>query len=179
MSLFSIGHSTRDFEDLVDLAKKWGVDTIADVRSFPGSRRYPHFNIEKLRITLPENKIEYLHFKDLGGRRKDKDPNGNFAGWTEDGFRYYAAYAYNSNEFASAFQSLVSLSKTKNVAMMCSEAVWWRCHRRIITDYAIANGTPVNHILSLSKCDPAKITPFASVKIKEDQISNILYPTNK
>lgn len=176
MSLFSIGHSTRSLDELVGLAKKWNVAMIADVRSFPGSRRYPHFNIERLKISLPENEIGYSHFKDLGGRRKDKDPNGDFGGWTEDSFRYYAAYAYNSDEFAAAFQSLISLSETKNVAMMCSEAVWWRCHRRIITDYAIANGINVNHILSLSKCDPAKITPFASIKIREGRMNNVLYP---
>lgn len=174
MALFSIGHSTRSLDNFIDLCRKWNVDTIADVRSFPGSKRYPHFNIENLRQSLPDVGIKYLHFKELGGRRKNKDDEGNFAAWTEDGFRYYAAYAYSSNEFEIELQSLLSLAKSQNVAMMCSEAVWWRCHRRILTDYAIVNHTDVNHILSLKKCDVAKITPFADSVIVSGK-NRILY----
>lgn len=174
MALFTIGHSTRSLEDFIDLAKKWNVDTIADVRSFPGSKRYPHFNIENLKISLPNNHLNYLHFKDLGGRRKSKDENNLHSAWTEDGFRYYAAYAYSSNEFELTLKSLLDQSKVNNIAMMCSEAVWWRCHRRIITDYAIVNGVTVNHIMSLNKCDIAKITPFAKPVLLKS--SKITYP---
>src|SRR5579862_9244288 len=135
MQVFTIGHSTRALADFIAALQAAGVDAVADIRRFPKSRRYPHFNDENLAPALAEAGIAYRHFPALGGRRShraDSAPSRNLL-WREPAFRNYADYAETS-EFREAFAELTALAKTHRVAIMCAEAVWWRCHRRIVAD---------------------------------------------
>ena len=163
MTVFTIGHSTRSIEDFLAMLRGAGVDCIADVRRFPFSRRHPQFNGEALAEALAAAGIGYRHFPALGGRR------GARAGgesphtlWREPGFRNYADYA-ETGEFRTAFEALLRLARERRLAVMCAEAVWWRCHRRIITDYLIAAGLEVRHILD-GKIETAALTPDATVR---------------
>jgi len=161
-TVFTIGHSTRTLEEFIAALKAARVDTLVDVRRFPHSRRHPHFNQEKLAPALEEVGIAYRHFPALGGRRssrKDGQPSPHLL-WREPAFRNFADYAETA-EFRAAFDALVVLAKGGQVAIMCAEAVWWRCHRRIIADYLIAAGFPVVHIFDAAKREPASLTPGA------------------
>ena len=164
MSVFTIGHSTRPIADFIALLAGAGVDCLADVRRFPGSRRQPQFNGEALARSLAAAGIEYRHFPALGGRRGDRA--GNEASphtlWREPGFRNYADHA-ETPEFRAAFAALLRLAQQRRLAIMCAEAVWWRCHRRIIADYLLAAGIAVAHILD-GRIEPARLTPEAVVR---------------
>jgi uncharacterized protein (DUF488 family) len=165
MTVFTIGHSTRDIDSFIASLKAAGVEMIADVRRFPKSRRYPHFNDENLAPALAAVGIGYRHFPILGGRRgkpKDKALSPHTL-WREEAFRNYADYA-DTTEFRIAFDELVQLAREQRVAIMCAEAVWWRCHRRIVTDYLIAAGFPVEHIFDARKREPAKLTDGAVLR---------------
>ena len=158
--LFTIGHSTRTLEDFIALLRESKIEMLVDVRAFPRSRRQPQFNIDTLPDALTEAGIGYRHIQALGGRRpKSKEPSPNGL-WRESGFRNYADYALTP-PFHRAFEALVTLSQQQRSTVMCAEAVWWRCHRRIITDYAIARGIPVKHIMGPGDVDAASITPGA------------------
>ncbi|MGO8918267.1 MAG: DUF488 family protein [Stellaceae bacterium] len=163
MTVFTIGHSTRSIEAFIALLDGPGVECVADVRRFPFSRRHPQFNGEALARALDAAGIAYRHFPALGGRR------GASAGsapsphtlWREPAFRNYADYA-ETPDFRAAFAALSQLAQQRPLAVMCAEAVWWRCHRRIIADYLIAAGFEVAHILD-HKIEPARLTPQATV----------------
>ena|SRR5215469_10226994 len=162
MTVFTIGHSTRDMPNFIAALKAAGVDTIADIRRFPMSRRHPHFNRDNLEPALAEAGIAYRHFPALGGRRAARG-DGKASPhrlWREAAFRNFADYA-ETPEFRDAFAALVLLAKAGHPAIMCAEAVWWRCHRRIVADYLIAAGLPVEHIFDEKKREPAKLTPGA------------------
>ncbi|HXY99885.1 MAG TPA: DUF488 domain-containing protein [Stellaceae bacterium] len=161
MTVFTIGHSTRPIEDFIVLLTDAGVDCIADVRRFPGSRRHPQFNAEALARALEAAGIAYRHFPALGGRRGAGSGPSPHTLWREAAFRNYADYA-GTPEFRAAFAALLRLSGERVVAAMCAEAVWWRCHRRIIADYLIAAGEEVRHILD-GKIEPARLTPDATL----------------
>jgi uncharacterized protein (DUF488 family) len=166
VTIFTIGHSTRTLEHLVVALAAAGVDGIADVRRFPRSRRHPHFNIESLAQALPASGIAYRHFEALGGRRtsaKDAAAPSHNDLWREAPFRAYADYAETA-EFSAALAALRDLAKEKTVAIMCAEAVWWRCHRRIVADYLLAQGEDVVHILDKGKLEPARLTEGAAVR---------------
>jgi uncharacterized protein (DUF488 family) len=155
----TIGHSTRSSEDFLALLHEAGIAMVADVRRFPGSRRHPQFNGEALAATLAAAGIGYRHFPALGGRRapaKDS-PNGL---WREPGFRGYADYAAMP-AFRDALGALEALAQARPTAIMCAEAVWWQCHRRIITDYLLADGLEVRHILGPVQVEAATLTPGA------------------
>lgn len=160
-TIFTIGHSTRTTDEIIDLLNTFGINQLLDVRSFPGSRRCPWFGKEAIKKSLEDASISYLHLPNIGGRRYQKDIDENHAAWREAAFRNYASYAANSEEFQSGLKELLDLSDIKTSAIMCSEAVWWRCHRRIITDYLIHNGCEVRHILSQKNCPIAEMTEFA------------------
>jgi uncharacterized protein (DUF488 family) len=165
MTVFTIGHSTRSAEDFLALLREAGVDCVVDVRRFPFSRRYPHFNGESLAATLAQAGIGYRHEPALGGRRGrrgDGAPSPHTL-WREQAFANYADYAETS-AFRDAFDRLLRLARDHRPAVMCAEAVWWRCHRRIITDYLIAAGLLVEHILAPGKIEPARLTPDATVR---------------
>jgi uncharacterized protein (DUF488 family) len=162
MTVFTIGHSTRPQEEFIAALKAAGVDTVVDVRRFPMSRRHPQFNREPLAAALKEAEIGYRHMPDLGGRRgtrSDGAPSRHRL-WREAGFRNFADYA-ETLEFRTAFAELKQIAETGQPAIMCAEAVWWRCHRRIIADYLIAAGFPVIHIFDEKKREPAKLTEGA------------------
>jgi uncharacterized protein (DUF488 family) len=162
MTVFTIGHSTRDLDTFIAALKAAGADSVADIRRFPRSRRHPHFNAETLAPALAEAGIAYHPFPALGGRRGAR-PDGALSPhllWREPAFRNFADYAETA-EFREAFAALVDLAKTGSPAIMCAEAVWWRCHRRIVTDYLLAAGLAVEHIFDEKKREPAKLTPGA------------------
>jgi uncharacterized protein (DUF488 family) len=166
MTIFTIGHSTRTLEHLIAALAAAQIDCVADVRRFPRSRRHPQFNLESLAQALPEAGIAYRHFEALGGRRGGgaaalaASPNTL---WREAPFRNYADYAETA-EFHAAFDSLRALASERRVAVMCAEAVWWRCHRRIIADYLLAGGAEVVHILDKGKLEPARLTEGAQAR---------------
>jgi len=163
--IFTIGHSTRPIEAFIGLLQGAGVDLVVDVRRFPGSRRHPQFNGPALERSLAGAGILYRHFPALGGRRGAPATSAEGPGesrhtlWREAAFRNYADYAETA-EFAVAFAALRRLEERHHPAIMCAEAVWWRCHRRIIADYLIAAGSEVRHILD-RKIEPATLTPDA------------------
>jgi uncharacterized protein (DUF488 family) len=165
MIVHTIGHSTRTTEELVELLREGSVDLVADVRRFPRSRTNPQFNAEALGPALQKAGIGYRHLAALGGRRGSvnaKVPSRNTL-WREAAFRAYSDYA-ETDEFRAGFEALLGLAREHEVAIMCAEAVWWRCHRRIVADYLLARGVEVRHILGPGKIEPAKLTPGAALE---------------
>jgi uncharacterized protein (DUF488 family) len=156
--IFTIGHSTRSLEEFVGLLKENGVDAVADVRTVPRSRKNPQFNAESMPGALGSHAILYRHLAALGGLRKRQaglSPNG---AWRNQSFRNYADYALTP-AFRVGLEELRALATERTVAIMCAEAVWWRCHRRIVTDYLLVAGEPVRHILGPGKAEGARPTP--------------------
>lgn len=143
--IWTIGHSTRTLEEFIGLLNSFDIVQLIDVRRFPGSRKFPQFNKDNLEQSLPEKGIEYTHIEALGGRRK-ADPDSKNTVWKHPSFRGYADYMETS-EFKDAFKLLESMAIQKRCAIMCSEAVWWRCHRSMISDQLKANGWKVLHIM--------------------------------
>lgn len=161
LSIWTIGHSTRSLEEFTTALKSFAIKTLLDVRSFPGSRRYPHFNKENLAKSLTEQGIEYIHLPSLGGRRRARPDSQNIA-WRNEGFRGYADYMETA-EFAAGIDGLLKHATAAPTAIMCSEAVWWRCHRSLISDYLKANGIDVIHILSERKSEAHPFTSAARI----------------
>ena len=135
-NIYTIGHSTRTLKELIELLQLHEIIILADVRSQPGSKRFPHFNKENLELKLPEAGIEYHHIKELGGRRKLNPVSHNFV-WKNKSFRAYADYM-ETNSFKEGIEKLISLAYSKTTAFMCSEAVWWKCHR--FYDFRLSEG---------------------------------------
>lgn len=163
-TIFTIGHSTRAIAEFLALLQEVGVDLLIDVRSIPRSRTNPQFNADALAGTLAEAGIAYRHLPALGGlrhRTKATEPSPNTL-WRVAAFRNYADYA-GTDVFRTGLDELRALARDHRCAIMCAEAVWWRCHRRIIADYLLAQGVPVMHIMGSGKVDPAKLTPAAHV----------------
>ena len=161
MIVFTIGHSTRGIDEFIGLLRQAGVNAIADVRRFPRSRRYPQFNDQALAQSLDRAGIAYRHFPDLGGRRgpREDGPSPHTL-WREEGFRNYADYA-ETGDFARALAELRAFAQERPTAILCAEALWWQCHRRIIADYLLAAGEKVEHILAAGKIEPAALTAGA------------------
>lgn len=163
MTIYTIGHSTRETDAFLALLRENGVACIVDVRSIPRSGRYPQFNGDVLAASLRAAGIDYRHMSGLGGRRgRIKGTPSRNTFWREEGFRNFADYA-ETPTFAAALAELRSLAHEQTVAIMCAEAVWWRCHRRIISDYLVAAGEAVRHILGPGKTEAAVLTPEARV----------------
>lgn len=162
MRLYTVGHSTRSAAELIELLREHGISLLLDVRRFPRSRRHPQFNIESLSSVLGASGIGYQHLEALGGRRKrwltaEASPN---TGWNVEGFRSYADYAMTP-PFQQALQSLLDLGQRHTATLMCAEALWWHCHRRIISDYLLVRGVEVIHILGPAEAKPAALTTGA------------------
>jgi len=161
ISVWTIGHSTLSIEDFIGKLRSFEIQVLADVRSYPGSRRYPHFNREQLNASLADVGIHYEHFPELGGRRRAR-PDSHNVTWRNESFRGYADYM-ETNEFRSGIDRLLNIASTQPTAIMCSEAVWWRCHRSLISDYLKVKGIEVNHIMSIGKAEPHPFTSAAGI----------------
>lgn len=162
LTLYTVGHSTRSLDDFVNLLKHHGVRAVADVRRFPKSRKYPHFNDDALTKSLPEVGLQYIPFPSLGGRRR-VSPESLNTGWRNAGFRGYADYM-QSQTFEAGVAELAALAARTPTAMMCAEAVPWRCHRSLIGDAMLVRGWDVLDIVGEAQPRPHKLTPFASVE---------------
>ena len=162
MRIWTVGHSTRKIDIFLSLLKENGITLVADVRMYPGSKRYPQFGREALAKSLGDAGIRYEHFPDLGGRRKAKPDSKNTA-WRNEMFRGYADYM-ETEDFRKGIERLVDLAgKAGPTAIMCAEAVWWRCHRSLISDYLKAHGVEVLHILDHNKIEPHPYTSAAQI----------------
>lgn len=147
--IWTIGHSTHSFEEFFAILKSFDIECIADIRSFPGSRKFPQFNRESLEISLPLNEVKYAHIKNLGGRRK-VDPGSKNTSWRHPAFRGYADFM-ETETFREGITELIQIASKTRTAYMCSEAVWWRCHRSMVSDYLKADGWKVMHIMGVQK----------------------------
>jgi uncharacterized protein (DUF488 family) len=160
-TVWSIGHSSRALADFLALLEGQGIECIADVRRYAGSRAHPHFNPEPLAESLKAAGIEYLPFPELGGRRVASPTSANTV-WRHPNFRGYADYM-ETPEFDAGLGRLVRVARGMRAAMMCSEAVWWRCHRSMIADALKAGGAEVIHIMERGKTVPHPYTSAARI----------------
>jgi uncharacterized protein (DUF488 family) len=159
--LYTIGHSTRPLDELIGMLAAAGVARLADVRYIPRSGRHPQFNIDTLPAALAEAGIDYRHLPALGGRRgARKDAPSRNTLWRVQAFRNYADYA-ETPAFQSGLAELERLAAERTTAIMCAEAVWWRCHRRLVTDYMLARGWEVIHLMAPGRQEPAALTDGA------------------
>lgn len=158
---FTIGHVALAAERFVELLKQHGITLLVDIRRFPGSRRSPQFNPDELRLTLAEAGIGYAQLEALGGRRHPLPDSPNTA-WKNASFRGYADYMETA-EFREGLWELMALASTERVAIMCAEAVWWRCHRSMVSDALMADGWQVWHIMSDGSVRPHRYTAPARV----------------
>ena len=161
LKLWTVGHSTHPLKHLIEALRSFEIRVLADVRSFPGSRRYPHFNRDQLNVSLPEAGIDYQHFPELGGRRQVRPDSYNMA-WRNKMFRGYADYM-ETDEFHEGVTRLLNVARARRTAIMCAEAVWWRCHRSLISDYLRAKDVEVIHIMSVGKSEPHPFTSAARI----------------
>lgn len=167
MRIYTIGHSTRQLQDLIDLLLENGVATLADIRRYPGSRRYPHFSRDSLAASLPAAGVDYLHLVELGGRRAPRPDTPNTA-YRNEQFRGYADHM-NTDEFRAGIECL--LTAKQPAAVMCSEAVPWRCHRQLVSDELVRRGHEVIHILGPRSTKAHQMTPSA-----RDRGTHLEYP---
>lgn len=171
MELYTIGHSTHPPERFLELLAAWEIALLADIRRFPGSRKFPHFNRENLETLLTNAGIGYRWFEDLGGRRKGsgtgESPN---SGLRNESFRNYADYMATET-FHHAMEELRQVAQVKRTAYMCSESVFWRCHRRLVSDYLLARGDTIWHIMPNGDCQPHSLTTGAIITD-----GNVIYP---
>ncbi len=173
IKIYTIGHSNRSFEEFIVLLQAFGIKTLADIRSLPGSNKFPNFNRENLADVLPQNGICYLWLRKLGGlRRSRKEFQSPNNGLTNSSFRGYADYMGTSDNFLEGVHELVETASESITACMCAEAVYWRCHRRLLSDYLVAHGVDVVHILGRKQVIPHKMTP-GSLVTHERQV---IYP---
>lgn len=160
-TIWTIGHSTRKFEEFLELLQSQNIQTLVDVRHYPGSRKFPQYNKENLREALQKENIGYIHLVDLGGRRKP-EPNSKNDAWRNASFQGYADYM-ETEPFHNALQTLKEIASTQKTVIMCSEAVWWRCHRSMIADALKTQGWTVLHIISENKVPEHPFTSPAKV----------------
>ena len=161
-TLFTVGHSTRPFDEFVGMLKAHGVEALADVRRYPRSRKFPYFNDDELAATLPGVGLRYVPIKALGGRRRAAADSVN-TGWTSEGFRGYADYMQTPT-FEAGLVELVALASAAPTVIMCAEAVPWRCHRALIADAMLVRGWRVLDIMSETSATPHELTAFARVE---------------
>jgi uncharacterized protein (DUF488 family) len=166
LPFFTIGHSTRTLEEFVELLAEAEIGLLADIRKFTRSRTNPQFNEDHLAGALAIHGISYEHVAALGGRRGKTPgvPPDENALWKNQSFHNYADYAATSPQFREALDYLRAQGRKRRCAVMCSEAVWWRCHRRIVADYLIACGETVFHIMGEGRLEPARLTSGAIIE---------------
>ena len=176
--LWTIGHSTRSIEEFLELLGSYRIQVLADVRQFPGSRRLPHFNREPLSEALHRVGIDYVHFPELGGRRRPRPDSPNVA-WRNEAFRGYADYMMSA-PFHTGIDRLLKIADEKCTAIMCAEVLWWRCHRALIADYLKAAGHEVIHILGPGKTEEHPFTSAAKLvdgKLSYGESNALLFPS--
>ncbi len=162
MKIWTIGHSTRTIGKFISLLEEHGIKLLADVRSLPGSKRYPQFNKETLADSLAQAGIRYEHFPELGGRRKARHDSRNTA-WRNASFRGYADHM-ETEEFGKGVRRLIDFAgEAGPTAIMCAEAVWWRCHRALLSDYLKVRGIEIVHIVGANKTELHPYTSAARV----------------
>jgi uncharacterized protein (DUF488 family) len=161
IKVWTIGHSTRSSVEFNELLLGQGIKALVDVRSFPASRRYPQFNRAQLATELNASEIEYYHLPSLGGRRKPRSDSHNSA-WQNASFRAYADHM-ESGEFGQGIDDLLKLAREKSTAIMCAEAVWWSCHRSLISDYLKSKGVEVVHIINAKRIESHPYTAAARI----------------
>ena len=162
LDVFTIGHSTRTLDEFVELLRAHKISRLIDVRTIPRSRRNPQFNREDLAHSLHARKIHYTHLGVLGGLRHARKDSLN-TGWRNASFRGYADHM-QTPEFERGIERLIELASKERVAVMCAEAVPWRCHRSLIADALLVRGLAVHHITSATRAEPHRLTPFARVE---------------
>lgn len=161
-TLWTLGHSNVPLDEFVDLARAFDLAALADIRSFPASRRHPHFSRESLERELQARGLEYRWFRGLGGLRKPRAGSPHRA-WQVAGFRAYADYM-ETPEFEAALADFLAWAGDRRVAYFCSERLWWQCHRRVLSDRLVTRGYEVLHILSPTKAEPHRLTEFARLE---------------
>lgn len=159
--MYTVGHSTRSFDEFLASLRAWDIDGVIDVRTAAGSRRNPQYGERELTRRLSEAGIAYERMPELGGWRRARPDSVN-AGWRNASFRGYADYMQTA-EFRRAICALIAKAQHGNVAIMCAEAVPWRCHRSLIADALVARGCKVRHITSTTRAEPHHVTPFARI----------------
>jgi uncharacterized protein (DUF488 family) len=164
-TIYTIGHSTRSSEELLDVLEMYDIELVADVRRMPGSRRLPQFDLATLCRALAERDVDYVWFAELGGRRRPDAGSPN-TGWRHAAFRAYADHMA-TEEFAEGLFNLLMLAQGLRTAVMCAEVLWWRCHRRLIADVLVVLGFNVVHIFSADKQEVHRLAPPARLKDKE------------
>lgn len=168
--IWTIGHSTRDFPTFLDLLRRSAIELVADVRRFPGSRRHPQYGREALEAGLSDEGLAYLHLADLGGRRSARAKGSPNTGWRVEAFNAYADYMMTA-PFGDGLDRLTAAAVERRTVVLCSEAMPWRCHRRLIADALIVRGWTVWDILGPNRVDRHALTEFARV---DD--SRLVYP---
>jgi uncharacterized protein (DUF488 family) len=161
VTIWTIGHSTRSIEEFKQILSNNQIGALVDVRTFPGSRRYPQFNKQQLSQSLHSLGVEYVHLPELGGRRKSRPDSKNTA-WNNEGFRGYADHMETS-EFKKGIEALLEVARQQRTTIMCAEAVWWRCHRSLISDFLKSQGVKVVHIIDAKKSEEHPYTPVARI----------------
>jgi uncharacterized protein (DUF488 family) len=172
LTIFTIGHSTRPIDEFIALLQKNGVGQLIDIRTLPKSRRNPQFNSDALAASLRAAKIRYVHMKELGGLRHPSKDSINL-GWRNDSFRGYADYM-QTPDFASALANAIDLASEHPTALMCAEAVPWRCHRSLVADALLVRGIRVLEIVSSAEPKEHALTSFAHV-----QDTHLTYPSGQ
>ena len=167
--IYTIGHSTHSADAFLALLKAHDIRQIADVRLIPKSSRYPHFGRERFAPLLESAGVHYQHFPDLGGHRRPRPDSVNTA-WRVEAFRGYADHMLTET-FQQGVDALLTFSEKGRTAAMCAEAVWWRCHRRLLSDALLVRGVPVLHILSTATPKPHELSEFA-----REQRGQVIYP---
>ncbi len=176
--IYTIGHSTRSLEEFIQLLQACSVEDVIDVRTVPRSRYNPQFNRETLPDALDIEGIGYLHFPELGGLRRPL-PDSQNTGWRNSSFRGFADYM-QTNEFETGLEKLIETARNKRIALMCAEALPWRCHRSLIADALVVRNIKVEHILSINRSQLHSITSWASVNGQRITYppSNIIFTEN-
>jgi uncharacterized protein (DUF488 family) len=171
-TIFTVGHSNLSIEAFLDLLRAYDIECLADIRSVPRSRHNPQFNADSLASALAANQIDCALLPALGGLRHPRKDSPN-TGWHNEGFRGYADYM-QTHSFSEGLERLIGMSRNRRVAIMCAEAVPWRCHRSLVADALVVRGIPVIEILSQTSWRPHTLTSFAHV-----EGTNITYPPDQ
>jgi uncharacterized protein (DUF488 family) len=161
LTIWTVGHSTRSLDEFISVLAGQQIETLIDVRTFPGSRLHPQFNKEQLKASLAKVEVDYHHVPSLGGRRRAKPDSRNTA-WRNASFRGYADHM-ESEEFQKGIAELLEFAKKKRTAFMCAESLWWRCHRGLISDHLKAHGYRVVHLIDQKHAEEHPYTAAARI----------------